>query len=125
MRTVIIQRRKNSQQGIGLIELMVAGIVLVTCSVGVLGLILVAIATNNRSKQDSTKTMLAEAVIEQVNSTLIGSGTANLTDCAGNNFTINTATGGAKLAGAGTHPNDTLGNDIDFGEAAPPANYQM
>jgi hypothetical protein len=61
--------------------------------------------------------MLANAVIEQVNSTLVGSGTANLTDCHGTNFTIETAPGGATLK-------DGPGSDIDFSVAAPD-NYHM
>src|SRR5207249_3835203 len=66
---------------------------------------------------DSTITMLTDAVIEQVNSTLVGAGTANLSDCKGTNFTIATAPGGATLK-AGP------GSDIDFSVAAP-ADYAM
>ena len=117
--------RRSRQSGLSLIELMIAGVVLVVGALAVVGMITMAIGSNNRNKVDSTKTMLAEAVIEQVNSTLIGAGTANITDCAGNNYTINASAGGAKLQGSGTHPNDTLGNDIDFSESSPPANYQM
>jgi hypothetical protein len=108
-----------------MIELLVAGFVLVVCTVGVIGMIGTSIASNNRSKHDSIKTMLAEAVIEQMNATLIGSGTADLADCAGTTFTIDAAAGGSKLQGSGTHPNDTLGADIDFNESSPPANYHM
>ena len=76
-----------------------------------------AVNSNSHSLQDSTMTMLTNAVIEQVNSTLVGSGTANLTDCKGSNFTIATAPGGAAVRGG-------LGSDIDF-SAAPVTNYQM
>ena len=76
-----------------------------------------AIAANSRSLYDSTMTMLTDAVIEQVNSTLVGSGTANLADCRGTNFTIATAPGGAALRGG-------LGSDIDFSSTAP-AGYYM
>jgi len=122
---MVRKARRNSQAGLSLIELMVAGAVMVVGAIGVMGMIAIAIASNNRNKIDSTKTMLAQAVIEQVNSTLVDVGTANLSDCLGNSFTIDTASGGAKLVGSGTHPNDTLGADIDFSEASPPANYQM
>ena len=117
--------RKRAQAGFSLIELMIAGALMVTGALAVMGLIMIAIATNSRNKIDSTKTMLAEAVIEEVSSTLIGNGEAALSDCAGNTFTINATTGGSKLLGSGTHPSDTLGNNIDFNESAPPSGYQM
>ncbi len=120
-----LKHRRNSQSGISLTEVLIAGFVLVLCSVGVLTLITTAIASNNRNKHDSTKTMLAEAVIEQVNSILIGGATAQLTDCKGNTFSLSAAAGGAKLQGSGTHPNDTLGADIDFTESSPPSSYHM
>src|SRR5437588_12188983 len=85
--------RARAQRGFSLIELMVAGALLVIGALAVVGMISIAIATNSRNRIDSTKTMLAQAVIEQVSSTLIGSGQANLTDCAGNNFSINATTG--------------------------------
>ena len=116
---------RSSQAGFTLVELMIAGALLVVGALTVMGMIAMSIATNSRNKVDSTKTMLGEAVIEEVSSTLIGSGSANLTDCSGNNFSINAAAGGAKLQGGGTHPSDTLGSDIDFNESTPPAGYQM
>ena len=56
--------------------------------------------------------MLTNAVIEQVNSTLVGSGTAQLSDCQGTIFTIATAPGGAALQ-------DGPGSDVDFAASAP------
>ena len=109
------KRRRNSQSGISMIELLIAGMILVISSLGIMVLISTAIATNSRNKIDSTKSMLAGAVLEQIDSTIIGSGTAPLSDCAGNSFTINTAPGGAALSGSG----------IDFTESSPPANYHM
>jgi hypothetical protein len=74
-----------------------------------------AILMNNRNKVDSTQTMLAESVFEQVNSTIIGSGSSALTDCDGTTWTINTQKGGAALNGAG----------INFAETSPPMDYAM
>jgi len=122
--SMVRRTRSRSQAGLSLIELMIAGAILVIGAIGVMALISIAIASNNRNKIDSTKSMLAQAVIEQVNATLIG-GNGNISDCVGNAFLIDTAAGGAKLVGSGVHPNDTLGADIDFSEASPPANYQM
>lgn len=118
--------RGNSRQaGISLLELLIAGMVFVVGALAVMALVSTSIATNNRNKIDSTKAMLAEAVLEQVNSTVVGSGTANISDCAGTNFIIETAAGGSKLQGSGTHPNDALGADIDYTEASPPQYYHM
>ena len=116
---------RSAQAGISLLELLIAGVVFVVGALAVMALVSTSIATNNRNKVDSTKAMLAEAVLEQVNSTVVGSGTANISDCAGTTFIIETAAGGSKLQGSGTHPNDTLGSDIDFTEASPPADYHM
>ncbi len=105
----------SKQKGFGVIELMVAGLILVIAALTAISLIVMAIAINQRNKTDSTQTMLAESIIEQVNSTIIGGGTSGLTDCAGNSWTINTAPGGAALSGS----------SIDFTESSPPANYKM
>jgi Tfp pilus assembly protein PilV len=81
----------NSQAGITLIETMMAGAILVIGSLGMIGLIVDSIATNNRNKVDSTQTMLTESILEQINSTVIGAGSSGLTDCAGNPWTITTS----------------------------------
>jgi hypothetical protein len=84
-------------------------------SLGVIGLLWTAILTNNRNKVDSTQTMLAQSVVEQVNSTIIGSESSALTDCDGTVWTISTTPGGAALNGS----------SIDFTEADPPDDYHM
>src|SRR5947207_8648521 len=111
MNRIVHKVKRRAQAGFSLIELMIAGALLVVGALAVVGMISIAIATNSRNRIDSTKTMLAEAVIEEVSSTLIGSGAANLTDCAGNNFTLNAAAGGAQLqggTGSSAHPADPL-----------------
>ena len=98
-----------------MIELLIAIAVLVFGFTSLLALITTAIASNGRNKTGSTGMMLTQAVVEQINSTLIGAGSAALTDCAGHNWTIDTATGGADLSGA----------NIDFSQTSPPADYHM
>lgn len=98
-----------------MIEVMVAVLILMVSSLGVVGLVWSSILLNNRNKVDSTQTMLAESIIEQVNSTIIGSGSSALTDCDGTTWTIDTTPGGAALSGS----------SIDFSEATPPMNYAM
>ena len=112
--------RKQSQQGFSLIELMIAMVVLAVGLLAMAGLLGQAITSNNRNKVDSTATMMAQAVIEQINSTMVGGGTATLTDCNGTTHTISTGTAvgdGAKLT--------TDGSKIDFTETSPPDEYQM
>jgi len=114
---IMAKARENSSAGFALIELLIAMVVMIVGGLGAYGIILMATSANFHNQQDSTMTMLTNAIIEQVNSTLVGSGTANLSDCAGTNFTIATAPGGASLKGG-------LGSDVDF-SANPPANYHM
>jgi hypothetical protein len=111
------QARGNSSAGFALAELLIATVVMAVGGLGAYGIILMAIAANSASLHDSSMTMLTDAVIEQVNSTLVGSGTANLSDCRGTSFTIATAPGGAALKSG-------LGSDIDF-SVVPPADYHM
>ena len=85
-----------------------ASAILVIGSLGIILLIVNSIATNNRNRNDSSQTMLAEAVVEQVSSTVIGTGSSLLNDCAGNSYTISGVTGGANLTSAG--------DAIDYGE---------
>lgn len=107
MRKVTIRKsRWNSQAGITMIETLLASSILVIGSLGMIGVVIGSIATNNRNKIDSTQSMLATSILEQIDSTVIGSGTSNLTDCAGNNWTIqttvpSTGTAGAPLSGSG------------------------
>jgi prepilin-type N-terminal cleavage/methylation domain-containing protein len=112
---IMIHETKNSQSGFSIIEVMVATIILAVSSLGVIGLVWSSIVLNNRNKVDSTQTMLAESIIEQVNATIIGSESSALSDCDGTVWTISTTPGGAALNGA----------TINFGEATPPANYFM
>ncbi|PYS42469.1 MAG: hypothetical protein DMG14_03840 [Acidobacteria bacterium] len=111
--------RRSPQAGITIIETMMAALILVIGSLSMVGLIVRSIATNNRNKLDSTQMMLATAIAEQIDSTIIGSGESSLTDCAAGSHTIDTVPGGANLTGG----------NIDFTEniAAVPSknNYHM
>ena len=113
------KKRLNSQAGITMVETLMAGAILVIGSLSMVSLIVGSIATNNRNKIDSTQTMLAESILEQINSTLIGSGTSTLIACAGTAWTSDTGTltgsAGASLSGA----------TIDFTQTSPPAGYFM
>jgi|SRR5579862_114471 len=124
--------RRNSQQGMTLIELMIAMVVLAIGLGGITSLLVIAIGTNNRNSRDTTATMLAQLVIEEIGSQDPNSSlpTIPITDCAGNAFNI-AVTGGAAPGGTGaalvTSATSPSYGAIDQSQAAGaiPAGYQM
>ncbi len=87
-----------------LIELMIAAVVLIFGMLSIMGLLMLAIGNNGRSKIDSTATMLTQVVVEQVSAKLAGGGPGSITDnsnCDGTGtpHTINEQPGGATLTG--------------------------
>jgi Tfp pilus assembly protein PilV len=107
------KRHRRVDAGITMIETLMAAGVLVIGSIGMLSLIVTAIATNNRNKIDSTQTMLAESILEQISSTFQGAtSTSSLVDCAGNTWTIDTTVSGSASTGA-----PLSGANIDFSQA--------
>jgi type II secretory pathway pseudopilin PulG len=106
---------KNREAGATLVEVLLSVLILIICSVSIMGLVSTAIAMNQRNKVESTGTMLAQSVVEQIKATIIGSGSSSLRDCAGTLWTINTAPGGATVGGS----------TIDFTQSSPPSNYHM
>jgi type II secretory pathway pseudopilin PulG len=132
-------RNRNKQSGMSLIELMLACFVLVVGMLGSLAMITMAIATNGRNKFDTTGTMLAQMVIEQINTLPTNTNTAAITlnDCVTAAHPVATAhvvsvVGGNVGAptGAALVPDNDANSyrrpgDIDFLEANPPAGYSM
>jgi type II secretory pathway pseudopilin PulG len=116
MRKIVVSEKgMNSESGVTLIEVMLAMLIMLITTLSIMGVMTTAIGLNNRNKIGSTGTMLAQAVIEQIKATIIGSETSALVDCALNTWTIDTAPGGATLNGS----------NIDFTQTSPPANYYM
>ena len=93
--------QRKSEAGMTLIELLIAMVVLAV-GLGALSILLtVAIASNNKNSKDTSATLLAQMVIEQISSQdPNSSATITVTDCAGNAWTVATA-GGASPNGAG------------------------
>jgi Tfp pilus assembly protein PilV len=99
-----------------LIELTIAMFVLLVGVVGSMALIGVAMGSNNRSRQQSNSTAIAQMMTEKISSVKASSSpTLTISDCTGTSFTIYTAAGGSGLTSSG---------DVDFTQSAV-ANYQM
>jgi Tfp pilus assembly protein PilV len=117
-----------------LIELLIAMSVLAIGLGGVLALLVAAVLTNSKTEKDTSATMVAENVLEQISAQPgNASGAAALlpiTDCAANAWTIDT---NAATLGAGTGLNGGNGANltalgvIDWTQsyATIPANYRM
>ena len=86
------RKRKSKERGFLMIELMISMVVLTVGLGGLLILLISAMYTDKRAASDSSSTMVAEHVLEQITAEGLGAdGTLSITDCAGNLLTINTA----------------------------------
>lgn len=87
-----------------LVEVMMAGFILVVGMLGFALLMSTAIAANARSRTDSTETMLVQSLMEQISASLIGNvNTApQMKDCSGANYNIDISAGGATTTSADT-----------------------
>jgi prepilin-type N-terminal cleavage/methylation domain-containing protein len=117
----MIRRRKHNttsrqQDGLTLIELMIAMLVLAVGIVGSMALIIRAVSGDSWSKQLSNSTVLAQAVSERIMALPSSTNTiVTITDCANNVWNVNTAPGGPPVNANG---------DLDLSAAAV-ANYRM
>ena len=119
MRT-IRRKTRSGQSGVTMIELMIAGMVMVVGFLGMMILITTAIATNNRNKMDTNATLAAQMVLEEIRADVQTGSSPTLTDCGGTTWTI-----GLGSATIGSATGATLsGANIDF-TAATVNNYYM
>ena len=123
--------KRGPERGATLIELMIAMLVLATGLGALTTLFVGSIATNNRNSKDTTATLLAQKVVEELSAQNTNSTVAvTLTDCAGNNWTI-PSTQGAAFPGQGAtlmnNANSITYGGIDFTQAlaAVPAGFSM
>jgi prepilin-type N-terminal cleavage/methylation domain-containing protein len=106
----------RKEEGLSLIELMIAMVVLAIGILGSMTLVIMAINGDFRSKQQSNSTALAQMVTEKIMSIpAYQSPTLTITDCTGATYNVNTAIGGASLTASG---------DVDFTQATV-TNYNM
>ena len=124
--------KKNAEGGTTLIELMIAMLILAVGLAALEGLFLNCIATNNRNGRDTTATLLAQKVIEELSAQNVNATVpVTLTDCVGNAWVI-PATGGAPgPVGQGAalinNPANPSYGGIDFTQplAGVPAGFSM
>jgi prepilin-type N-terminal cleavage/methylation domain-containing protein len=104
--------KNKMQRGMSLIELMIAIVVLAIGIGGTTVLLTSTISSDNRSNTDTTGTLLAQMVMEQISAQAINSTLdLNVTDCAGNSWTITTTPG---TAGTGNGANLKSDGSVDF-----------
>jgi len=87
---------KRGERGTSLIELMIAMLVMAIGLTAITELLILAINTNTRNAKDTTGSLLAQKVIEQI--AAINPATPNnvsINDCNGNPWTISTTEGPA------------------------------
>ena len=124
-------RNGRGQRGFSLIEMMIAMVVLAVGLGALTILFTTAMYTNTKSNKDTTATMLAQTVMEQIDAqSTNGAANFNITDCQGTAWLVNMTPGAAPNgAGATLLPvaSNTLYGSIDPNQAyaAVPAGYAM
>ena len=104
--------RRSDQRGTTLIELMIAMLVLSIGLAGTTILLSGTITSDSKNSRDTTATLLAQMVIEQISAQHVyTNGNIIVSDCAGNSWSIATTPGTA-----GTGNGATLRSDgtVDF-----------
>src|SRR5258708_17080297 len=125
---------KSKHSGFMMIELMISMVVLSVGLGGLLVLLVSAMCTDNRSATDTTATMVAEHVLEQITAQGVGANSPpnppiTITDCAGNALNVNSQRaplgGGTGGATGGNGAAVTAAGIIDWTQAigAVPAGY--
>jgi len=124
-------RKKKKDRGATLIELMIAMLVLAVGLGALTTLFVGSVGTDNRNSKDTSATLLAEKVIEELSAQNTNASQAvTLTDCVGNTWTI-PSTGGAAYPGQGanlvTNAASLFYGGIDYTQAigSVPAGFAM
>jgi prepilin-type N-terminal cleavage/methylation domain-containing protein len=107
----------TKKRGMSLLELMIALTVLVVGLLALMGLVTTAIASNTRNRTDTSGTFVAQIFIENIlkqpNATAI-----TVTDCAGNNITVQSAPPVTANTGIGANLMTDGSGRIDFSQSA-------
>jgi len=109
-------RAARKQDGLTIIELMIAMVVLAIGILASMSLVIMAINGNFRSKQQSNSVALAQMATEKIMSIPAWTSTTlTIADCTGATHNVSTAIGGATLNSSG---------DVDYTQATV-TNYYM
>ena len=124
--------KTNRERGAMLIELMIAMLVLAIGLGALTTLIIACMVTDNRNSKDTSATLLAQKVVEELSAQNTNSTNAVvLTDCAGNTWTIPSTQGAAAPTGQGatlaSSASSIYYGGIDFTQPAGsvPAGFSM
>jgi prepilin-type N-terminal cleavage/methylation domain-containing protein len=110
----------SEQDGVTLIEMMIAMVVLAVGILGAMSLVITAISGDGRSKQQSNSTALTQMVTERIMAVAASNNaTVTIADCTGTIYNVST-TGSSSGTGASL----TSSGDVDFTQATV-ANYYM
>ena len=130
--TVFKVFKKNRERGALLLELMIAMLVLAIGLGALTTLIAACMTTDNRNSKDTSATLLAQKVVEELSAQNTNApNVVILTDCAGNNWTIPSTQGTAAPSGQGATLATSAGSPyyggIDFTQSAGsvPAGFSM
>jgi len=126
------EKRVRLESGFSLVELLIAMFIMAIGLAAIAILMTSAIAANQRNKVNTTSTMLAQTVLDQIAAKQANdNGNISINDCTGTAKPIATAPGVAP-GGSGAalllvNGVGTLAGDIDYTQtfAAVPANYKM
>ena len=113
--------RRQGERGSMLLELLIAIVVLAIGMGGLLVLLVSAMSTNNRSGSDTSSTMMAEHIIEQISSQpAISSAALSITDCTGTAWSVNTAGAANGSGSSGSYGGNgaqlTSGGTVDWSQ---------
>jgi prepilin-type N-terminal cleavage/methylation domain-containing protein len=116
--TICRRTARYSQAGFTLLEMAIASFVLVVGLLGGMALLIMAMANNNRSKLDSTATVLSQMTLELIGSVPANSSaTVTVVDCnpttSSASHTVSTAGSSSGLGGP-----LTSGGNMDFTQSA-------
>jgi len=135
MRTFKQTRRfasRRRERGSFLLESLIAMVVLAVGLGGLFSLLTASLYTNNRSSKDTSSTMVAEHVLEEISVQQANSVTPlPLLKCAGTTWTINTQGHAVGAGSGGSHGGDgaslTSSGVVDWTQAytSVPAGYAM
>jgi type II secretory pathway pseudopilin PulG len=124
--------KKKPEIGTTIVELMIAMMILAVGLGGLMLLFVDSMATNNRNGRDTTATLLAQKVIEELTAQNTNATVAvTLTDCVGNNWLIPATQGAPAPLGQGanlvTNAASPFYGGIDFTQAfgGVPAGFGM